>query len=274
MVEASAGTIGAWRAGHEGPLLLLHGGPGLSDYMQMLREDLADRLLVGFQQRGLPPSTVDGPYSVKQNVADAIAVLDAAQEPYAIAVGHSWGGHLALQLAVMHPDRISGIVVVDGLGVTGDGGMKALHDELRARLSPAIRTKCEQLERRINDAGGVDDVLGLELFKLLWPSFFASAAIAPPPPDDLRFSARCNQQLIDDAMQHLGDGFAERLRQIAVPTIFMAGEQSPMPIRLAREAATFVEGSDVIVVPGAGHLPWVERPGSVHAAVARVGPAR
>jgi pimeloyl-ACP methyl ester carboxylesterase len=251
-------------------VLLLHGGPGLSDYMQLLREELAGWRLVGFQQRGLSPSTIDGPFSVTQNVADAIAVLDAAGESQAIVLGHSWGGHLALQLAVMHPDRVGGVVVIDGLGVTGDGGISALHDELRARLTPPVRAKCDQLEARIDEAGGADDELALQVLKLLWPCYFASPPAAPPPPNDLRVATRCNALATEDAMRHLSDGFAARLRQVTAPTIFVAGEQSPLPVWVAREAAGFVAGSDLTVVPGAGHLPWIEKPGSAHAALARL----
>jgi pimeloyl-ACP methyl ester carboxylesterase len=37
-------------------------------------------------------------------------------------IGHSWGGHLAMHLAVRHPDRVLGLVIADPLGAVSDGG--------------------------------------------------------------------------------------------------------------------------------------------------------
>jgi pimeloyl-ACP methyl ester carboxylesterase len=50
-------------------------------------------------------------------------VLDALGVDRAVVAGHSWGSHLALQLAVAHPDRVAGLLIIDGPGVTGDGGV-------------------------------------------------------------------------------------------------------------------------------------------------------
>ena len=82
----------------------LDGGPGLSDYTAPLADELADGFRVlRYQQRGLAPSVTTGPFSVEQHVADAVAVLDAAGAGRAYVVGHSWGGHLAMHLAVRAP---------------------------------------------------------------------------------------------------------------------------------------------------------------------------
>ena len=76
-VETDGGRIAGWRAGSGPPALVLHGGPGLSDITEELAAELADRFsTIRYQQRGLAPSTVEGPHTVDQNVADALAVLD------------------------------------------------------------------------------------------------------------------------------------------------------------------------------------------------------
>lgn len=79
-VPVSGGHVHAWRQGAGPPLLLLHGGPGLSDYTYTLEPELLDGYrVVRFQQRGLPPSTLEGPFEVERHVADAVAVLDALE---------------------------------------------------------------------------------------------------------------------------------------------------------------------------------------------------
>src|SRR5437867_1666012 len=99
------------------PALFLHGGPGMSDYTGGLAEELAGRFEpVRHQQRGVAPGPLDGPFTVEQFAADAVAVLDECGLARAWLVGHSWGAHLAMHVAVTHPERVVGIVAVGALG--------------------------------------------------------------------------------------------------------------------------------------------------------------
>ena len=56
-----------------------------------------------FQQRGLEPSTIAGPFTIEQAVADIGSVIDGLGWERAWLVGHSWGGHLAFHAAVVDP---------------------------------------------------------------------------------------------------------------------------------------------------------------------------
>jgi pimeloyl-ACP methyl ester carboxylesterase/predicted glycosyltransferase len=62
----------------------------------------------GLSDRPLEPAA----YSEREFVEDGIAVLDAAAEETAIAVGHSKGGVRALMLAAAHPERVTGVFAV------------------------------------------------------------------------------------------------------------------------------------------------------------------
>src|SRR5436190_6931997 len=103
------------------PALLFHGGPAFSDYTSGLATELEGLFAtIRYTQRGAPPSSVGPPYSIEAHVADALAVLDHFGISRAWANGHSWGGHLALHLAVAHPERLLGIVCIHALGVSAD----------------------------------------------------------------------------------------------------------------------------------------------------------
>ncbi|NNF81002.1 MAG: alpha/beta hydrolase, partial [Rhizobiales bacterium] len=52
--------------------------------------------------------------------ADAIALLDALQIERAVLVGHSMGTRIALEAALQAPDRVSGLVLVDGSKVEAE----------------------------------------------------------------------------------------------------------------------------------------------------------
>src|SRR5919204_1985858 len=127
VVEVPGGRLGGWLAGEGPQVLLLHGGPGMSfKYIDWLADELGEGFrLAAYQQRGLAPSTTEGPFAVEREVADAIAVLDALGWDCAWVVGHSWGGHLLLHLAAAAPERLRGALAVDMLGGVGDGGAAA-----------------------------------------------------------------------------------------------------------------------------------------------------
>lgn len=120
---------------------MLHGGPGLSDYTDPLAEELAPYFdIVRYQQRGLPPSLETGPFDVETNVEDAIAVLDALALERVWLIGHSWGGHLAMHVAVAAPHRVRGLVLISPLGAVPDGGLAALSATVQARYETYSRT--------------------------------------------------------------------------------------------------------------------------------------
>lgn len=55
-----------------------------------------------------------GPYGIAAHLADLIAVLDDAGAEQAVMVGHSLGGFVAAGLAAQHPERVAGLVLLDG----------------------------------------------------------------------------------------------------------------------------------------------------------------
>jgi pimeloyl-ACP methyl ester carboxylesterase len=235
--------------------------------MDMLGPEVTGWHAIRYQQRGLAPSSVDGPFTVEQHVADAVAVLDACAVRRAVVLGHSWGAHLALHLAVAHPDRVAGLVLVDGLGAVGDGGVTELGRALVDRLLPGALSRMEEVAGRL--AGpGPSDADATEQTRLLWPGYFADPASAPPWPSHMRVSLAGYAGTFGSILEHLAGGLAESLRSITVPAVFVLGAQSPMPVSQGEQTAARMSSAEVQVIPGAGHLPWHEQPGCVAEALA------
>jgi proline iminopeptidase len=250
------------------PLLLLHGGPAISDYMELLAPELAGWRWVSYQQRGLAPSAVDGPFTVERHVADAVAVLDEAGLDRAMVLGHSWGGFLALNLALAHPERVTGLVIVDPLGAVGDGGVAEMGQVLGSRLLPAAVEKYGEIAAKLATEP-TDDAM-LESLKLLWPGYYADPPSAPPLPEFMRASVAAYAGTFRSVAELQAGGLAERLGAIELPAVFVLGEKSPMPVSQGEATAARLSRSEVHLVPAAGHLPWHEQPGCVAAALARV----
>jgi proline iminopeptidase len=270
-IDTGSGVISGVEAGDGPPLLLLHGGPGLSDYMGLLAAETVGWRALRYQQRGMAPSTLEGPLSVQRHVADAIAVLDGLDMPEAVVLGHSWGGHLALQLAVAAPRRVTGLVLVDSLGAAGpDAGISDLGQALPARLPAAALARLGELAGQLGDRMPTD-AEATEQLALLWSAYFAVPEHAPPPPAGLAVSVAGNMETLGSVAESLADGFAGLLAGVSVPVVFVLGEQSPMPLSQGRQTAALLPAAEVVVVPAAGHLPWHEQPGCVADALARVG---
>ncbi len=267
VAQTAEGPVAGHVSGSGAPLLLLHGGPALSDYMDMLYPEADGWRCVRYQQRGLVPSAVSGPFTVERHVADAVAVLDALGIGRAVVLGHSWGGYLALQLAAANPDRVAGLVLVDPLGAVGDGGVADMGQQLVDRMSPAAAARFGTVAERL---AGPDPTDGdaLESLSLLWPGYFADPVAAPPFPPGMRTSLEGYREAFASVAEQRAAGFGGKLRGVQVPAVFVLGERSPMPVGQGEQTAALMPAAEVVLVPGAGHLPWHEQPGCVAAALA------
>jgi pimeloyl-ACP methyl ester carboxylesterase len=247
-------------------VLLLHGGPGLS--FNSL-DDLFEELLPGYriamyQQRSLPPSTTEGPFTVERHVADLISVLDALDWRRAFVVGHSWGGYLMLAAAAEHPGRFIAGLGVDSIGAVGDGGIPDFEKAMSDRTPEDSRRRADELDQRAMAGLGTEDE-ALEAMRLVWPAYFSRPELAPPMPP-VRTSVQGYSDGLDSMLAGMGD-LAEALPTVQVPILFLYGAASPIPAKASLDLAAALPFGEAQAIEGAGHFPWVERPGVVRAAL-------
>ena len=260
------GVLHGHRADAGPPALLLHGGPAMPDYLGPLSAEL-DGLLatIRYTQRGTLPTTVGAPFSIESHAADAIAVLDAFEVDRAWAVGHSWGGHLALHLAVSSPERLLGLILVAPLGAYSD--VFADQDRvLRGRLTAEQVALIQRVEER-RRAGEATEHDLLERFDLIWPNWFAKPEEAPPH-GFRHLGVQCSRDTNASISHHFEAGtLAERLPAVRLPALFVHGDLDALPVRASTGTAALIPGARVELLPGLGHFPWLERRGAVRGAV-------
>lgn len=260
--------LAGWRAGSGAPVLVLHGGPGLSfDYLEGMIEDIGSGIEVAiYQQRGLAPSSTSCPLDIAQAVDDVRRVLDHLGWGQAWIVGHSWGGHLLLHLAVAHPNRVLGGLAVDPLGGVGDGGLADFEAAIRDRATGGALARVDEMDQVSTTP---DDHAMRQQLKLMWPGYFAKPSSAPPMPE-IRVSAAAYTVLMASVIEQLPKLEAS-LATIDVKMGFLAGAESPLPVDVStRMTAERIPGAWVEVVDEAGHFPWYEHPGSVRRALNRL----
>ena len=116
-VDGGMLRVGLWEA--DGPdaltALLVHGVTSSHLVWQFVADRLPEMRLIAPDLRGRGRSnTVEGPAGMAAHAADMVAVLDALGIEQALVVGHSMGAFVSVVLADLYPERVSGLVLVDG----------------------------------------------------------------------------------------------------------------------------------------------------------------
>ena len=97
------------------PLVVMHGGPGLDSTTLAPFERLADRFtVILYDHRANGRSTGETASMTFGNlVADAEALRETLGYRQWAVAGHSFGGHVALEYALLHPGRIARLLLLD-----------------------------------------------------------------------------------------------------------------------------------------------------------------
>lgn len=114
---------GALHVAHAGPpaaeaagvVLAAHGvTASLMTWRSVARELAGHTAFLAPDLRGRGRSAgLPAPYGMATHVADLIAVLDAAEVPSAVLVGHSMGAYVMARLAAEHPTRVTALILLD-----------------------------------------------------------------------------------------------------------------------------------------------------------------
>lgn len=253
-------------------LLLLHGGPGAHhEYLLPQMLELTDAFqLVLYDQRGGGRSKTDDRTAVtwQTHVEDLDRVASELRIDPLWIVGYSWGGLLAMLYAIEaaagrtknHPSRM---VLIDPAPVTR-AFRRTFENEFSTRQgSPEVAKLREQLaasDLRERDP----DAYRQRSFELSVAGYFADPAAA----HDLtpfRVTGRVQQSV----WESLGDYdllSSGQLHTVHVPTLVVHGSRDPIPVDSSAAAAAALR-AEMVVVEGAGHVPYVERPGPLFAAI-------
>lgn len=140
------------------PLLFLNGSGSTIDAVSLLVDYFAKTFTVGIHdQRGLGNTSIpEGPYSMVQYAADAIALADHLGWKSFNVLGISFGGMVAQELAVTYPERVTRLALCC-TSPGGDGGSSYPLHEL-ASLDPEVRAELSLglSDTRFNDQWFLD----------------------------------------------------------------------------------------------------------------------
>jgi pimeloyl-ACP methyl ester carboxylesterase len=118
-VPVAGGELAVFRfaGGSQAPTVLaIHGITSSSHTWITVARALAGRAtLAAVDLRGRGRSNqLPEPFGIAAHVADMLDVLDVLRLERALIVGHSLGAYIAAALAAEHPERVAGLILVDG----------------------------------------------------------------------------------------------------------------------------------------------------------------
>lgn len=236
------------------PVLLIHAGVADSRMWNAQWETLSKEYkVIRFDMRGWGRSTPpDGPFSHHD---DARLLLDHLGIESAHVAGVSFGGGVAIDLALAYPERVRSLILgapsIRGIEAAPD--VQAFGEKEDAYLEAGNLAAATQLNidfwviGPVRMAYEVDAAVRQSVYEMQHAAF----EIALPP---------------NFAPQRLQPPAADRLGEICVPTLVLAGDvDQPSAIAMARRAAEAIPTAQLVVRPNIGHMVTMERPSEAEA---------
>jgi len=238
----------------QGPLVLcLHGiGGNRTNWQPQCEAFARDHSFAAWDARGYGLSDdYEGPLAFDDFVADVIRVLDHFRVRQAHLVGLSMGGRIAMRTALLQPDRIATLTLVDT-----HEGFSAFTPEQRQGFVDSRRAPLLAGKEPSDIAGPVARSLAgpkatPEQVQRLVESIAA-----------LHKHSYIKSLEATVAQVDLGD-----ISQIKAPAHFIVGADDPLtPPAMHHEMAAKLGGAPVTVLPDAGHLSNIENAAAFNAA--------
>jgi pimeloyl-ACP methyl ester carboxylesterase len=256
--------------GHGYPLVLMHGGPGADHWsMEPFRRLADDFTLIFYDHRcnGRSVGPAVSSMTWENLTADAESLRQRLGFDTWAVLGHSFGGHVALEYALRHPTSLSHLVLVDTAAdawwgrenapaILAGRGYSRSTVELARRFFSGRITPNEMMPAMMRFGGAYYHRRGILHVARAMLHGQWRAKIRPEP---LIYAGR---ELLD------GWTVMERLGQITVPTLVLAGRDDFLfPPEHQVALAAGLKNGRLRIVERAGHLPHEERTDEVMAAV-------
>lgn len=250
------------------PILFIHGGPNagstwapLVGHLSGFRCLLIDRPGTGLSE----PCRLDAatfPQFAEAFVGD---LLDALEIDRADVVASSLGGHIALRSAAAHPERFKRMVQMAAPALVPD-----------QRLPIFIRLLTVGPIRKLINALPPNERAERSILRQIGHGKSLDAGRIPQPfidwyldldryTDTMRNDGELIAELIPSRDRLTLTG--ELLGSVRVPTLFPWGEDDAFGgAENAREVTAAMPEAELVMLPEAGHLPWIDDPAGVGAA--------
>ena len=252
-------------------VVLIHGGPGTGmregmDFDALSRHGHA---ILMYDQRGTGNSELVST-AAKLTLASHVADLESLRRHFKLRrlslIGLSWGAGIALHYGLSYPETVDRAVFLSPMPPTSRFFVQrfARLDSLRTAETRARLRAIDSLWMIASDE---------ELPALCRESFITSGALYQEGGSGAREARgdvcdypaavlRHRKLARVAALTALGPvyDFSAALRRFNRPALVIEGERSKMPLDATRFWAAHAPRSRLLLIPGAGHRTWLDRP--------------
>lgn len=268
-IKTPVGTFKVWtkRFGNNPriKILLLHGGPGMThEYMECFE--------TFFQREGFEFYEYDqlGSYYSDQPTDSSLWTIDrfvdeveqvrraiGADSSNFYLLGNSWGGLLAMEYALKYQQHVKGLIIADMMASAPDYGNYATN-VLAKQMNPEALEEIRALEEQKNFGNP-------RYMELLIPNHYAVHICRLKEwPDALTRSLKHTNATIYTMMQGPSEfgisgrlanwDIKDRLKEIAVPTLFTVGKYDTMDPKAIEAQSKRVQKGRYLFCPNGSHL--------------------
>ena len=240
------------------PVLLIHGGHIADAFLPLTREAaLADRYrLIRYHRRGFAGSDPhSGAFSIEQQAQDALALTKHLGVERAHVVGHSYGGAIAVQLAIEAPSLVHSLVLLEPAIFPAE--IASAVKEMSAPTFEAYRSG--------------DAAKGVDLFLRMvagadWRTEVAKTV--PGGPEQAEKDAETYFQVESPALDEWTFDSAGASR-ISQPVLYAIGSETLPLIEVVKQHfQALIPHTEQVVVPGVNHSMQMQDPKAVAAPIA------
>jgi pimeloyl-ACP methyl ester carboxylesterase len=251
------------------PIVLLHGTGDSLHTWQGWTEALAPTRRVirydlpGFGLTGPDP---DHDYSMKRQVDVLVEVLDRLGVERAIIGGNSYGGGIAWQAALAHPERVVGLVLVDA------SGAPAPDTAATAATAPRSVPIGFRLARMSWAAPVLERVLPRSVIESSLRNVYGDPSKVTPELVDRYFDLATREGNRAALMSRFGGrrepASTKPVSAITQPTLILWGARDRLiPLAAGERFHAAIPGSEFVVFDDLGHVPQEEDPARTVAAL-------
>lgn len=248
-------------------VLCLNGGPGLPcDYLREAHSCLVDAgfRVVAFDQLGTGASsrpTDASLWTIERYVTEVEAVRTALNLGQVHLLGHSWGGWLAIEYALAHPDALNSLILESTVA-----DIPHLTTELE-RLRAALGSETVTMMRRHEAEGTFDHPEYMAAVTLLNYRHVCRMAQWPAPVkrslDDWNMGPYTAIQGPNEFL-YIGNlkdwNRIPDLHQINVPALIICGEYDELTPACSMRMQHALLKSEIHVITNASHMSFYENP--------------
>jgi proline iminopeptidase len=264
----------------QGPsIVLLHGGPDFDHHYFLPDMDrLADAFrLIYYDQRGRGKSARDvrpEDVSIDSEIQDLDRVREYFHLESTVVLGHSWGGVLAMEYALRHPERVSHLILMNPAPASHDDAM-LLRQELPKKRAAGDVEQMNTLASSAKYAQGE-----LETDAAYYRIHYRPTVRQPAQLERLVQSLRSNvtpegiltaraieDRLYDQTWALSDYNLLPNLTYLSIPTLIIHGEYDLVPLECSAHIAQAIPGACLAVLNDCGHFSYLECPDQVRQAI-------